>query len=263
MLLWNRLSRIYAIICHIRSMNRACTSDRLERLDLLASRLKADEAMTLANLAVEFRVSVRTLARDLSILRERGLPVETERGRGGGVRLDRHWGVGRLSLTYREAVDLLASLAIAEQLQSPWLIANLDSIRRKLSASFSPSLKDRISGLRKRILVGRPASAMVLQGFAAPALDRGDLLTAFLELRVLRIVYEDATRRLSDRIIEPQLLLLNYPVWYVIAWDLSRQAVRSFRCDRIAAADLREETFRLRPAGDFAEAIDGIEAISP
>ncbi len=184
MLLWNRLTGIYAILCHIRSMTRASTSDRLERLDLLASRLKADEAMLLANLAVELRVSVRTLARDLSILRERGLPVETDRGRGGGVRLDRHWGVGRLSLTYREAVDLLASLAIAEQLQSPWLIANLDSIRRKLSASFSPSLKDRISGLRKRILVGRPASAMVLQGFA-PAPDRGDLLTAFLELRLL------------------------------------------------------------------------------
>lgn len=244
-------------------MNRASTPNRLERLDMLASRLKAEEPMTLGGLAFEFGVSVRTLARDLAILRERGLPVETDRGRGGGVRLDRHWGVGRLFLTYREAVDLLVSLAIAEQLQSPWMIANLGSIRRKLTASFSPSLKDRISGLRKRILVGGPASAAVLQGFAMPAPEGGDLLSSFLELKALQISYEDAVGQASDRQIEPQILLLNYPVWYVIAWDRSRQGVRSFRCDRIRLARIAEETFRLRPPEDFAEAIEGIKAISP
>lgn len=243
-------------------MHRSSTQDRLERLDMLASRLKADEPMTLRRLASEFKVSVRTLARDLSILRERGLPVETDRGRGGGVRLDRHC-VGRLSLTYREAVDLLVSLAIAEQLQSPWLIANFGPVRRKLTASFSPSLKDRISGLRKRILVGGPASAAVLQGFAMPGPRGGDLLSAFLELKALRISYEDAAGGVTNRLIEPQILLLNYPVWYVIAWDRFRQAVRSFRCDRIGSANASEETFRLRPAEDFAEAIEGIEAISP
>ncbi|RVI90769.1 WYL domain-containing protein [Sinorhizobium meliloti] len=232
-------------------------------MDVLASRLKADEPMTLGGLAFQLRVSVRTLARDLSILRERGLPVETDRGRGGGVRLDRHWSVGRLSLTYREAVDLLVSLAMAEQLQSPWLIANLGSIRRKLTASFSPSLKDRISGLRKRILVGGPASPAVLQGFAMPAPESGDLLSSFLELKTLQISYEDAAGQISDRQIEPQILLLNYPVWYVIAWDRSRQGVRSFRCDRIRLARISEETFRLRPAEDFADAVEGIKAISP
>ena len=244
-------------------MIRASASDRLDRLDLLASRLKSDEPMTLAALAGEFGVSVRTLARDVALLRERGLPVEADRGRGGGLRLERHWGVGRLSLTYREAVDLLVSLAIAEQLQSPWLIANLRSIRHKLSASFSPSLKDRIAGLRRRILVGLPATANVLQGFSAPAPDRGDLLTAFLELRLLGIRYEDVQGRRTERIIEPQLLLLNYPVWYVIGWDHQRQAVRSFRCDRILGAELTDEQFRLRPADDFVEAIQGIQAIRP
>lgn len=244
-------------------MHRSSTPNRLERLDVLASRLKADEPMTLGGLASELGVSVRTLARDIAILRERGLPVEADRGRGGGVRLDRHWGVGRLSLTYREAVDLLVSLAIAEQLQSPWLIANLGSIRRKLTASLSPSLKDRISGLRKRILVGRSASAAVLQGFTMPAPEGGDLLSAFLELKTLEIRYEDAAGQVSDRQIEPQILLLNYPVWYVVAWDRSRRAVRSFRCDRIGLAKASEENFRLRPAEEFADAIKGIEAISP
>jgi len=142
-------------------MKRASTRDRLDRLGPLASRLKAEEPMTVAEIASEFGISARTLARDLEILRERGLPVESDRGRGGGIRLHRTWGIGRVTLTYREAVDLLVSLAIAEQLQSPWLIANLSSVRRKLTASFAPALRGRIEALRNRILIGRSASAPV------------------------------------------------------------------------------------------------------
>lgn len=244
-------------------MTRASAANRLDRLDLLASRLKADEPMTMSGLAEEFGVSLRTMARDIALLRDRGIPVEADRGRGGGVRLERHWGVGRLSLTYREAVDLLVSLAIAEQLRSPWLITSLSSIRRKLSASFSPGLKGRIAELRSRILVGRPASAGVIEGYSATVPLAGDLLAAFLEMRLLAIQYEDVKGRRSDRIIEPHLLLLNYPVWYVIGWDHSRGAVRSFRCDRFRKAELLEATFRKRPPEIFAEAMEGIEAIRP
>ncbi len=73
-------------------MSRATTLGRPQRLDLLASRLKADEAMTVPVLADEFGISARTLFRDLAILRDRGLPVEADRGRGGGVRLHPVWG---------------------------------------------------------------------------------------------------------------------------------------------------------------------------
>ncbi len=245
-------------------MKRASSHSRLDRLDLLASRLKSGEAMTVAGLAGELGVSPRTLARDIDLLRERGLPVEADRGRGGGVRLQGNWGVGRLNLNHREAVDLLVSLAIAEQLQSPWLIANLSSIRRKLAASFSPALRDRIDGLRNRILVGKHASAAMLQGFRAlEAVGVDGLLQAFLELRCLRIGYEDAQSRRTLRTVEPQMLLLNYPIWYLIGWDHARNAVRSFRCDRIVSAEIQETPFRLRPFREFESAIEGTEALRP
>lgn len=243
---------------------RASTSHRLDRLDLLASRLKSDSPLTVAGLAAELGVSRRTLARDIGLLRERGLPVEADRGRGGGVRLHRSWGIGRLVLSYREAVDLLVSLAIAEQLQSPWLVANLSSIRHKLTASFSPALRDRIASLRQRIRIGQSASAAVIQGISTPDGDAvAPLFQAFLELRLLRIDYTDTGGRRSSRVVEPQLLLLNYPVWYAIAWDCEREAVRSFRCDRLSGAELLEEAFRLRSAGVFAEALAGVDAITP
>ncbi|MFM2355865.1 MAG: hypothetical protein RLZZ528_1601 [Pseudomonadota bacterium] len=239
-------------------MDRDSTPERLRRLDLLASRLKADEAMTVAGLAAELGVSPRTLFRDIAILRDRGLPVEADRGRGGGIRLHRTWGIGRLTLSYREAVDLLVSLAIAEQLRSPWLIANLDAIRRKLRASFAPAMRARIDGLSGRIHVGRGASVPVLQGFSRPADEEvNGLFRAFVEQRLVRFRYVDVEGRDSQRLVEPQLLLLNYPVWYLIGWDRGRGAVRSFRCDRMSGVAVGTEDFALRPADTFAGALAG------
>ncbi|WP_137157226.1 WYL domain-containing protein [Rhizobium sp. FKL33] len=243
---------------------RSSDLSRLERLDAIAALLKDDAALTANGLAERLGVSLRTISRDLALLRDRGVPVEADRGRGGGLRLPRQWGVGRLSLTYREAVELLVSLAIAEQLPSPWLIANLAAIRRKLVASFAPSLKDKIAGLRSRILIGGSASAAVLESFSplGPEISEA-LLTGFLEQRRVRLFYRDVAGRLTEREVEPQWLLLNTPVWYVMGWDHKRQAVRSFRCDRILEAHLTDVPFTLRPAREFDEAIADIRAIRP
>ncbi|MCV3767474.1 helix-turn-helix transcriptional regulator [Rhizobium sp. TRM95796] len=243
---------------------RATDRSRFERLDATAARLKDDAGLTAKDLAEQLGVSLRTVSRDLALLRDRGVPVEADRGRGGGVRLPRNWGVGKLSLTYREAVELLVCLAIAEQLPSPWLIANLAAVRRKLVASFAPSLKDKIAGLRSRILIGGSASAAVVESFSPLGAEITEaLLTGFLEQKRVRLSYRDVEGRLTGREIEPQWLLLNAPVWYVMGWDYKREAVRSFRCDRILEAHLSETPFTLRPARDFDEAIADIRAIRP
>ncbi len=218
--------------------------------------------MTVAELAKEFRISSRTLSRDLALLRERGLPVEADRGRGGRIRLNHMWGIGRLSLSYREAVELLVSLAIAEQLRSPWLIANLTPIRRKLVASFAPDMRQRIDGLRRRILVGGSASAGVLGGFTGVKDGCSEaLFRAFLETRLLSFGYRDVEERRTERLVEPQMLLLSYPIWYLVAWDQGRGAVRSFRLDRIERPRVEDQHFHLRMPTVFRAALEGTGAI--
>lgn len=244
-------------------MPRATTLTRLERLDRLATRLKSDEPLVLKDIADEFGVSQRTLSRDIQILRERGLPVEADRGRGGGVRLHWSWGVGRLALSYREAVDLLVSLAVAEQMKSPILMANLAPIRRKLVASFSPADRVRIKRLRSRILVGQTASSAVLSGFALPpggVVER--LHEAFMTMTVARIRYRDGSGVATERAVEAHYLLLNYPVWYALCWDRLRNEVRTFRCDRIVQVlSSGGEAFPLRPLTAFQAAIEGIDVV--
>jgi hypothetical protein len=52
--------------------------------------------VTAGELAEELGASLRTLNRDLGLLRDSGLPIESDRGRGGGLRLKRNWALGRL-----------------------------------------------------------------------------------------------------------------------------------------------------------------------
>ena len=229
-------------------MARADAHDRLRRLELIAVQLKQDSHCTVRDLAQQHGVSSRTISRDLALMRDQGMQIDADRGRGGGVRLDRNWGVGRLNLSYAEAVDLLISIAVAEQMKSPMLLANLASVRRQLVASFSPEKRNRENRLKSRILIGITASTYVQASASAPPKRVVPTVhQAFVDQKLLDLRYQREDGVISNRQIEPHYLLLKYPIWYVVAFDRLRHEPRSFRCDRMIAASMDEVRFKLLP----------------
>ncbi len=218
--------------------------DRLDRaLGLLASR----PSWTARELAEALGVGVRTVRRDLIRLAQRGVIVESERGRGGGVRVPARSGLGRVQLDAQELLDLLLSLAIAERLRSPLLLSTVGGLRQKLAAAFPPEERARVSALRRRILIG-PTSHNITASWQAPrpAVLR-PIQEAFLLQRALQLTYRAAGRR-TVRVVEPHYLLLSWPAWYLLVWDHLRDAVRALRLDRIEAASVTDATFRVRGA---------------
>lgn len=235
-------------------MGKGAASDRLERLERLKGLLKAGDSMTVKELADELDVSVRSLSRDIELLRASGVPIDADRGRGGGVRLQRQWSFGRLHLDFQEGIDLLLSIALAEKLNSPLLLNRLRSIRQKLAASFPESQQSRIKALRNRILVGPPASDHVMQTYRMMAPEQLTNVTrAFFDMRVLEIRYADGATRMTTREIEPQFLFLSVPAWYLLSWDRLRDDIRTFRIDRIHKATVKDSTFRARDRRMFIE----------
>jgi predicted DNA-binding transcriptional regulator YafY len=244
-------------------MTKRATATRLQRLEQLQGLLKAREHVQAAELARELGVSLRTLHRDLALLRERGIPIDSDRGRGGGLRLQRRWTLGRLHFSPEEAIDLLLSIAIAEKMNSPLLLRQLRPIKRKIVAAFSETYQPKIGSLRKRILVGRPASQDVLASLSQPqSRSLVAIAEAFFNMRCLAIDYVDRQGLTTSRHVEPQFLYLSVPVWYLLAWDRLRGAVRFFRIDRIKSAAALDTGFRLADPRPFlAAAEEGAEAL--
>lgn len=227
-------------------------TDRFERHEQISGLLKGRDHITVEELSAELGVSSRTISRDLAILRDRGVPIESDRGRGGGLRIQRNWALGRLHLAPAEAIDLLLSIALAERLNSPLFLQHLPAVMRKIVASFGETHQPKIRQLRSRILMGSNASDRVLGSFEP--VKRGSLAAvaeAFFTSMCLGIQYADARNTLSYRTVEPQFLYFTPPVWYLLTWDRTRAEIRYFRADRIKRAELLEQSFRPRDRAAF------------
>lgn len=243
-------------------MVRNNTISRIERLEILKARLKSGEATIIGDIAEELGISIRTVSRDIQLLREQGLHIDADRGRGGGVRLERHWGIGRVNFNYNEAIDLMISLAVTERMNSPLFMANLQSARRKIMASFSPSMSFLVKGMKARILIGGGASANMIANYQSPdPINVKNIHQAFLTRNRLEIDYLSINEIETHRTIEPHYLLLCSPVWYMVTWDELRQDVRTFRCDRLISCKILDDEFKLLPVRNFSKAFEGFEII--
>jgi predicted DNA-binding transcriptional regulator YafY len=228
---------------------------QIDRHDQLLGLLRSADSHKVEDLAFSLTVSRRTLLRDLDLLKQRGYPIETEAGRGGGVRLYKHWGIGRLQLNYQEVIDLLLSISIMEKLNSPIFLTHLNSVKNKLFASFPTEQQARIKKVRERLLIGELASDFVTSSYQTITSNATtqQISTAFFEQKSLYIEYCDEKKNHSKRRIEPHYLFLNWPVWYILAWDTDKDASRCFRLDRVQKATAEKEGFRLKKANILME----------
>ncbi len=203
---------------------------RTQRLFAITEYLRSRRTgVTAAELAERFGVTVRTMFRDLEALREASLPLNSERGRGGGFALDRAYALPPVNFTPREAALLItAGRWLAEMRVLPFtetLASALDKVGAALSASSQRQLLEHMATLK---FIGVPAHT-------APAPVRRALERAWFDgvPLVIRYAGRDATTtrrvRIESVVMERGETLLN-------AFDLDKQAARQFRLERIEAA---------------------------
>lgn len=235
---------------------------RLQRIDLLASYIADGEVHRVADLADALQASERTLARDLAFLRERGWAIEGEAGPGGGIRLQPRARVAGVHLPQDEAIELLIALAVSEAVGAGFL-NRIGALRAALARNFAPADRSRIAQLRRRVLVTAPAGPTVAATQRSESsANRARFWQAFFEMRRIAFDYTDVRSNETRRDVEPHYLLLAWPFWYAICWDSMRNAVRTFRLDRMRACVPQSERFRLKPAATFDDALRGIELAS-
>jgi predicted DNA-binding transcriptional regulator YafY len=180
-------------------------------------------------LADRLGVDVRTLRRDVASLRDLGIPVEAERGPGGGYRLRPGYRMPPLMLTTAEATTVALGLIAARHdgLDADGALAK---IRRVLPDGVRP----RVEALEQTLAFTRPGQA------AAP--PPGDSLLALADAarrgRRVAAHYTASDGRESDRELSPYGLVAHAGRWYVPAHDHGRDEPRALRADRFGAVRL-------------------------
>ncbi|WP_223785645.1 YafY family protein [Myxococcus sp. AS-1-15] len=216
--------------------------------------LRGREATTVGEIASALEVSERTVHRDLATLRGQGLPIASDTGPGGGVRLERDRGVTAVHLSVEEVVSLwlMASLSSTGS-ALPWG----DAARSGLDKLFASVPKERARGMRelcRRVVVGKPATERVLAELGTPPRELLAVFEqAFREQVCLSFDYVDRHGKKSRRCVEPHGLLVEAPVWYVLARDVEKSAARMFRMDRIQRP-------RRVPGRHFTPDMEGLRA---
>ncbi len=227
-------------------MGKGSLKDKQHRHSLILSLLRNEDFWTTELLCKNLSIGPRTLMRDLSELRELGHPIESERGRGGGISLKGRWGLTKLLLNNEEIISMLVSLAIVDAIGTPLFGENLKSIRKRISDSFPFEQKELIKNLRKRIFIGKSASRDILNSYSPPKSSiLNNMSRSFFLQKIISISYKDAKGIITERTIEPKILLLNWPIWYFLCWDKSKNDSRLFRIDRIEKVKILNYNFKI------------------
>ena len=194
--------------------------------------------MTASALADELGVSERTLYRDIADLIAQGAPIYGEAGVGYVLRPGLF--LPPLMLTEDETEAIVLGLRYVDQRGDEVLAKAATGALAKIGAVLSPAAKE---ALQNPIALPGPRGL-----FPANAVDLRTFRAAIRSQRKLRIGYIDAKGARSKRVVWPIALGFMNEARVLLAWCEQRQAYRTFRTDRITAAEETGERYRERRA---------------
>ena len=201
---------------------------RADRLFQIVQLLRRDRISTAAKLARDLGVSERTLYRDIADLMASGVPIESEAGVGYG--LPRYFDLPPFMFGAEEGEALLLGARIVAAWGDPSLREAAESLLRKVEAVLPPGRRTSLSDL--------PFLVPDHHVPAETARFLGDLRRALREQRRVRIAYARADGTTSDRVLQPLGLVFWGYRWHLAAWCELREALRTFRVDRIQSSEL-------------------------
>jgi predicted DNA-binding transcriptional regulator YafY len=193
-----------------------------------------------ADLAEELGVSVRTVHRYIDELNEMGIPIYSERGPYGGFSLVRGYKMPPLIFTPEEAVAIHLGSSLVEEIWGPLYADAARGVTAKLDNVLPDEQRQEVAWARRTLV----ATGMHRADHTPlrPLLEK--LRQAARQRRRVRMLYQGRSRpEPLERDLEPYGLVHRWGWWYVIGHCCLRDAMRTFRVDRIRELALRRDTY--------------------
>jgi predicted DNA-binding transcriptional regulator YafY len=200
------------------------TSRLLALLELLQDRGHA----TGGELAAQLGIDRRTLRRDIAALQALGIPVEGQRGVGGGYRIRPGYRLPPLMLKEDEVVAVALGLLAARASQLPASLDAVEGALAKIHRVLPPTLRRQVAALEATVFFIAAADIEPVRGDTAL-----QLAEAIRRSRRLSMRYTSHDGTPSRRRLSPYGLVVHWGRVYLSAHDHTREALRTFRVDRI------------------------------
>jgi predicted DNA-binding transcriptional regulator YafY len=221
------------------------------RVLTLLELLQAGGTRTVADLAARLDVDERTVRRYVERLRELDIPVDAVRGRYGGYRLARHYRMPPLMLTDEEALAVVWALVFDRRSQAgPASSLAVENAMAKVRRVLPDALARRIDAVLETVdFTGEPTSGDRENPDAANQPDHRnartllDLAEAARDRRLVAFDYQPRSGRPAQRHVQPHGVVAHRGLLYLTGFDVDRQALRTFRLDRIADVQVRSVNF--------------------
>ena len=227
----------------------APTSRLLELLELLQTR----PLMTGRELADRLTIDARTVRRYIATLQELGIPIEGQRGVGGGYRIRPGYRLPPLMLNDDEAVVVVLGLIAARRLGLESDTEPVDGALVKIHRVLPATLRRRVEALETTLGFTTAATA------GAPVSGDAVLLLADVirRRRRLRTAYRSFSGEETERELSPYGLVVHSGRWYLAAHDHTREDLRTFRVDRLSRTSISRE-----PALEPPDGFDAVAHVS-
>ena len=217
----------------------ASKAARLQRIE--RQLYNAPGGLRATDLAAALGVDRRTIYRDLFSLEEAGVPVWQADGRYG-INRERYLSTIRLNLSEAVALFFAARLlAHHSDEHDPHVVAALG----KLAAGLPDATISTHIARAAELIRARPQRGDHVQVLEA-------VTRAWADRRELRISYRASSGEATERVIHPYFLEVTRrePGVYVLAYDVLRRAQRTFKVERIIAAEPLETSYSIPEAFD-------------
>jgi predicted DNA-binding transcriptional regulator YafY len=200
--------------------------NRIDRLFGILTFLQSKKYVPAEKIADKFNISVRTVYRDIKALCGQGVPVSFEQHKGYFI--VQGYFLPPVSFSSEEANALLLMERLVAGFADQSIQTHYSSALNKIKAVLRYQQKEKLEWLDNNMRLQLPAR--VINNYQYLSL----LQHAITARMIIQIDYENTSKVLSTRNIEPIGLIFYAFSWHVIAWCHLRQAYRDFKLSRIA-----------------------------
>lgn len=200
---------------------------KIDRLLSITLMLINRRSITARQLSEKYKVTLRTIYRDLKAIESAGIPVVAYQGKNGGFCLMDNYRIDRQLLTLNDITSILLALkGLNTSLQN----YQVDETIEKVESLIPFEKKNYVQQQFQNVIID-------LTGWMENPEQKPKVQivnNAISESRLLSFYYCNLMGEKSDRCIEPMTLILKMHCWYVYGYCKIRDDFRLFRLSRIS-----------------------------